>query len=158
MDKANERGGPDNITVTLTRIEDPTLPSATELEEDRQRLADGRLSLPLTGYDLRVLRHYLDYRALSRGEEVDLGEGLQLVLRGAIAEEGVMRGPGEVAGIAAWIRGGDPELAIAELDGAALVLDYEALRELERRRPKTAARFFRGLLGAAYAGGGSTPR
>lgn len=158
VDKANERGGPDNITVTLTRIEDPTLPSASDLEEDRQRLADGRISLPLTGYDLRVLRHYLDYRRLSRGEEVDLGEGLQLVLRGAIAEEGVMRGPGEVAGIAAWIRGADPELAIAELNGAALVLDYEALRELERRRPKTAARFFRGLLGAAYASGGSLPR
>jgi serine/threonine protein phosphatase PrpC len=158
VDKANERGGPDNITVTLTRVLDPTLPSGKELEEDRQRLADGRISLPLTGYDLRILRHYLDYKPLSRGEEVDLGQGLQLVLRGAIAEEGVMRGPGEVAGIAAWIRGGDPELAISELDGAALVLDYEALRELERRRPKTAARFYRGLLGAAYAHGGSLPR
>lgn len=158
IDKANSRGGPDNITVTLARIEDPTLPSAKELEEDRQRLADGRISLPLIGYDLRVLRHYLDYRPFSRGEEVDLGLGLQLVLRGAIAEEGVMRGPGEVGGIAAWIRGTDPELAIAELDGAALVLDYEALRELERRRPKTAARFYRGLLGAAYAGGGPLPR
>lgn len=158
VDKANERGGPDNITVALTRIEDPTLPSGKQLEEDRQRLANGRISLPLTDYDLRVLRHYLDYRPLARGEEVDLGQGLQLVLRGAIAEEGLMRGPGEVAGIAAWIRGGDPELAIAEMDGAALVLGYEALRELERRRPKTAARFFRALLGAAYSNGGSLPR
>ncbi|MED5372911.1 MAG: protein phosphatase 2C domain-containing protein [Myxococcota bacterium] len=158
VDAANQRGGPDNISVTIARIDDPELPPAELLEEDRERLANGRISLPLNEYDLRLLRHYLDWRPLSRGEEVDLGLGLHLVLRGSVSEEGVLRGPGEVAGTAAWIRGSDPELAICEQDGSALLLSYEALEQLERRRPRSAARFYRGLLGAAFNGGGPLPR
>lgn len=148
---ANDNGGPDNITVALARIDAQDLPGAQALEADRDALADSALGRGLTGLDLRILRHFMDHTVLQAGAEVDLGEGLHVVLAGSIEVDGATFGPGQIAGLPYFAQpSGDPPLAVAAEDGAALVLSRTAAEHLENRRPRAGARVYRALLRQAF--------
>lgn len=149
IDAANEGGGPDNITVVLTRYEGG--PSAEEIDRDRATLANTPATEPLEGIDLRLIRHYLDHAMMAAGDTTDFDRGLHIVLSGSFRRGDDVAGPGVAVGLNAFSNLVPETGWEATEDSSVLMLSREAYDALERRRPKTAARLLRGLLGVATA-------
>ena len=147
VDAANEGGGPDNITVVLARWEDG--PDAEEVERDRTTLKTSAATAPLEGIDLRLLRHFLDWVQLDEGATTDFDRGLHIVLTGALQRGDDVAGPGVAVGLRAFANETVEDAWTATEATTALVLSLESYEQLERRRPKAAARLMRGLLGVA---------
>ena len=144
IDRANANGGPDNITVCLARVEGG--PQPEELERDRATFKQAPMTSALDSCDLRLVRHYLDFKPLSDGDEVDLGLGLHLVLSGGLKQGERSAGPGQALGIGALVTELEQPKAVAAGDTTTLWMSAESYEALERRRPRTAARLARGLL------------
>ena len=145
VNQANENGGPDNITVVLTRVDDGPEPEA--VEADRMTVQTAGLTSALESIDLRLLRHYMDYEVLEEGARVDPAAGLRLVLTGALTRGDHRVEAGAFCGHRAMLDGVD-EPWVAAAASTCLSLSDESYDLLERRRPKTAARLLRGILGA----------
>lgn len=143
VDGANARGGPDNVTVLLARIEDG--PEAAQIEGERQAMENASVLAPLGSVDRRLLRHYFDRVTAKDGEELDLSAGLHLLMEGEVASEAQSAANTGVIGIRDFAGAPSPP-AKAVGDVRALVLSAEAYDALERRRPLVAARLLRGLL------------
>ncbi|HJN76951.1 MAG TPA: protein phosphatase 2C domain-containing protein [Myxococcota bacterium] len=143
--EANDKGGPDNITVVMARIEDG--PTADTVERDRITLEAANATGALESIDLRLLRHYLDYESLGPEEATSPARGLHLVLTGALCRGEERVEPGSFCGVKSLMDGTE-EPWLAEGDTRCLTLSGECYELLERRRPKTAARLLRGVLGA----------
>ena len=143
VDGANARGGPDNVTVLLARIEDG--PEAAQIEGERQAMENASVLAPLGSVDRRLLRHYFDRVTAKDGEELDLSAGLHLLMEGEVASEAQSAASTGVIGIRDFAGAPSPP-AKAVGDVRALVLSAEAYDALERRRPLVAARLLRGLL------------
>jgi PPM family protein phosphatase len=144
IDAANAAGGPDNITVVLARSTEG--PPAEVLNRDRETLHTSAAMAFLEAFDLRILRHYLDFVVVPAGKPLDHEDGLHLVLSGAAVESDQSRGPGDATGVASFAGRSDAAVATATEDLSALVLSRDAYEVLERRRPQVAARLLRGLL------------
>lgn len=145
IDGANARGGPDNVTVVLARVEDG--PPAALVDAERKAIDEAAALAPLGDVDRRLLRHYFDRVSPADGATLDLSAGLHLLLRGEVSVTGRDKscGVGDVLGIRGFA-GAAPGEARASGPAEALVLGPEAYDALERRRPLVAARLLRGLL------------
>jgi len=144
IDAANEAGGPDNITVVLARS--PDGPPTEVLERDRDTLYGAPVMACLERFDLRILRHYLDFMVVPSGKELPREHGLHLVLTGSAQEGERTAGPGDVAGLATFAGRKDVPTVTANEDLTSLALSRVSYDVLERRRPQVAARLLRGLL------------
>jgi serine/threonine protein phosphatase PrpC len=144
VDRANANGGPDNITVCLTRIDEG--PSPEELEKDRLTFKQAIVTSALESADLRMVRHFFDFRVLAEGEVLDLDEGMHLLLSGMVQQGERSFGPGQALGIGGLVTELEQPGAQVTSAGASLWMSSDSYEQLERRRPRTAARLARGLL------------
>ena len=143
--EANDKGGPDNITLVLARIEDG--PSPDDVERDRSTLQTAPATSALESIDLRLLRHYLDYASVDEGAETDPERGMYLVLTGGFARGDETVEAGGFCGVKAMM-GSEDAPWIAQGDTTCLTMSRDSYELLERRRPKSAARLLRGVLAA----------
>lgn len=144
IEAANDAGGPDNITVVLARSADG--PTAEVLNRDRETLHTAPALSALEAFDLRILRHYLEFTVVPEGKEFNPERGLHILLSGSATEGDDPRRPGDVTGIAGLAGRDERPTAVAAGDSTALILSRDAYDVLERRRPQVAARLLRGLL------------
>ena len=143
VDAANAAGGPDNITVVLARS--PDGPPAEILNRDRETLHSAPATSFLEAFDLRILRHYLDFTVVPAGKPIPAAGGIHLLLTGEAREGDRKAVAGDVVGVSAF-SGREGHIAIATQDLTALALSRDAYEALERRRAQVAARLLRGLL------------
>lgn len=146
IDTANLGGGPDNITVVLARYEGG--PSAADLERDREMLRSHPATALLEDIDQRLLRHFLDFVALDDGGKTDPDAGAHLVLTGTLVRGDERAEAGDFIALRGLV-GDAPAAWTAEGPVTALTLTADACAALEARRPRVAARLFRGLLTVA---------
>ncbi len=144
IDRANANGGPDNITVCLARVDGG--PSAEDLERDRATFKQAGITSALESVDLRLVRHFFDHRALVEGEDLPLDDGMHVLLTGEVERGGQRFGPGRALGIGALVTELEQPSARVLSSGSSLWMSSDSYEQLERRRPRTAARLARGLL------------
>ena len=141
---ANDNGGPDNITVVLTRTSggDPAT-----LEEERRLFLGCPLLSTLSDTERRQLRHYVDRESFEADAPFNNPEAFYLLLSGkARRPDGREAGPGDVVGLRRFAGAEEAAVEVATEPCVALRLSLGAYDTLERQRPTIAARIMRQLL------------
>ncbi|MCK6519597.1 SpoIIE family protein phosphatase, partial [Myxococcota bacterium] len=142
---ANDNGGPDNITVVLTRITSGGDPAT--LEEERRLFLGCPLLSTLSDTERRQLRHYVDREAFEADAPFNNPEAFYLLLSGkARRPDGREAGPGDVVGLRRFAGAEEAAVEVATEPCVALRLSLGAYDTLERQRPTIAARMMRQLL------------
>ena len=142
---ANDNGGPDNITVVLTRITSGGDPAT--LEEERRLFLGCPLLSTLSDTERRQLRHYVDREAFEADAPFNNPEAFYLLLSGkARRPDGREAGPGDVVGLRRFAGAAEAAVEVATEPCVALRLSLGAYDTLERQRPTIAARMMRQLL------------
>lgn len=145
--EANQRGGPDNITVVLARITEG--PPAAQVEAERAVWMNAPLLARLEDSERRQLRHYLDRVTLPSGQAPAPERALRLVQAGTLrGADGAALPHGALLSPLGFGEDDPTPPPIAEGEAALLVLAEASYDLLERQRPLIAARLIRACLDA----------
>ncbi len=144
--RANEAGGPDNITVVLARTEEGVLPE--EVEGHREALRSSSILSGMNQRDLAMLSLYLDEYVHGAGHVFESEMGLHLLLDGtAQVEGGRSLAPGSVFGLTPFLDGGESLVAVESTSECTVaLLSRGCYAMLKERRPSLAVDLLHGLL------------
>ena len=146
IQKANDAGGPDNITVVLARTADGEPPA--DVESRRQSLRDCPILETLNDRDLAMLSLYLDEYVYGKGHVFESELGLHVIISGtARLDDGRELGPGVVFGLTPFLDGGNAIRTVtADSDCTIALLGRGCYSMLKERRPSLAVSLLHGLL------------
>ncbi len=146
IQKANDAGGPDNITVVLARTADGEPPE--DVESRRQSLRGCPILKNLNDRDIAMLSLYLDEYVYGEGHVFESELGLHVIINGtATLDDGRVLEPGVVFGLTPFLDGGNAIRTVtASSDCTIALLGRGCYSMLKERRPSLAVSLLHGLL------------
>ncbi len=145
MAEALKNGGPDNITLLLTRVEDG--PAGAAADSQAEILASCSTFGRLSDADHLMLPLFLEEVTSEEGDVFELERGVHILLSGTAQAGAIELNPGDAFGVALFADGSSEETQVTATSTThSAVLTQDAFETLEKRRPTLAARMLRGML------------